>query len=881
MRNHNFYLKASVLGALVLTLFIVGFIYYTINSIDKNLLKTKISQSVSELLDAKCDVQDLSLHLYPLPHIAIEKIESISTKESHSYIAGNKVKIYPSFMSMIRADLENYHLVISDLYLKDINNTKITSLHSLNNYIFFITEKNFAMNQISITNIWNSEKPNHPIASQFNLRKLRRDMSIECNLANNIKISEAIQFYPSINSFSSSLKMQHPLFQFNISHRFTENNTTYGEFDVATYNLPQAVKVFAPIYKFPLLYAFKDRTSIHVKGKIKGDIEGTVLDRIVIKGDNIDGTGYCQKDEEQKNKYLLKVDINQINLDNLLAPEYDNVNLSEAQPILGEHVNELLFDINAHEALSRSFKLNNLIMKGVARNESLIINFCNSAYNNTGKLVLSGSVHDNGIRPKFKGAIELNGQNINQLAQSFYHGKLPDANNDYFYLKADLTATPKDISLSNYSLRTSGQNIQGNLSIKLVGEENLAIGTIYTGAFDINDPNVSTLTSIYQYFKSLGMDMDEQSYSRKFTYFRNFPIRLHLGINLHDIVAEGIKIQALKGLVNLAESKFKIDNLQIQTQDQFLDGDINIVSTDLKPIFYFNIKDGNLILQYDYNDVNQILTYLNNNFISEIASVNLSGNITKLNLSGLAIDNLNWYIDNKNGPLLIQKASCKTLGGEGAITGNIVFNPIKLNIAGALEHMNLGDINHHLQKPLFLKDGLLSVGGQIVTSGMNTEDLISNTRISGTFLGKDIEFEQLNLNDLIINLSSSNITLEKSRDLMASAVSSGTSIIEDLRGNYTYSNNSLDLTEIKGASLLFRLDAKAEYNTTSSFTDIAATFSFLPYGKNIAPQDVYLINMNMSAQGMVNQLSKNLKFRDNSDMEKLKRLMKGASSYSQ
>ncbi|MDX1924558.1 MAG: hypothetical protein SFT91_05010 [Rickettsiaceae bacterium] len=844
---------------------------YRLKSISITEIHSLISKEISSATLIDVEVGSVSVVITPYPRLRIEKLSSKDLAHSAQGLEANFINIYPKLYPLIMGKVEVNALEISELNLKNYGGD--FCINSLNKLTSLISKANSKIDTLKIENLWDISGVKRRLIGKVHVVKSERDVHYALYIGQNIHFTSDSKYNLANDNFLSTIKINSPNFDFTANHVFSGDKTKSGSFRINFKNFTKATKDMGLIYHIGLLDYIGTEKLVKVEGLIKGDDNYTIYDEIKITGDDIEAKGSLYVSCDEKNQNIFNLQISKLNLSSHTSSYQQNLQSNE-KPLYFDNLANLKLSITGGNIALPNGLIKSLAIEGEGTREALKIKYLYGNFEDGGKLGMWGFVYGDNDRQKFEGAFEFSGKNLNRDLSFLYNFSDSKDNVSSFFVDGNIKLTQRDIMISNFNLTTEGQNVKGDLDLKLIGKDKMLIGQLLLNSVDAQITKLTIVKNLYNYLKSLITDTRDTEYNSKFVALRNFPLKTHIRLDFNDLKIEDHPIGRFNAIFGYDHGQLKLEDYFFKNGTSYILGDAKIVSSSIKPAFYWNITDGVLDIPTETDNINKLIGFLNQNIGSTSFDMYSSGKLESVKLGMVSINKIAWYLDNKNGTFALNDGAFSLLGGSGTLSANFAFNPTKLIASIALEKFDLAEVNKYTGSNFFISKGLSSANAQISSAGGTYEELVKNLNIGGAFLGKDLVWQNLNIPSLLKKISRNDLDQEIIQKSVSETINSGSTIIENASGKYEYYNDNILFSSIKGTSKLFSLESKGSYNVSSNYINLKSTFTFIP---NITQRsdvlDSMKIELDMIAQGPPTSLYKNLTFQDPNDINRIRRMI--------
>ncbi|MDX1916701.1 MAG: hypothetical protein SFT68_01800, partial [Rickettsiaceae bacterium] len=744
IKKHFFYFKILISIILCAKVILLGLLIYIVYSIDKNKIILEANQELNKLEYGSFVLTDTNISYFPYPYVSITKItnqDSLNQDEKGSdqnikkkddkakipkdpedaqenlgdvkaknpIISLNKVTCAPSFWGMLTGDLSIYYLKAENIEIT-LSDSPPSTYADIHPKIIEILNKTFPVKQIQSDKlVLNTNNSQQSYFNSFYAYKYNKNFYLNLLAENNVNISCSINYDKKHQNYNSDFAVSSKNIKLNGSYLFNDAKFTTGNFVINTRNLLEASKEVEVLINIPFKNLFANNININIQGDIVSKENIISFDNVIIKGTGLLAKATLSEDPDEKNKNLLSVTFAKLSpdlfsLDKLI---FDESNSGSKKNIA---IDDMNFNITINELSFNNISVSNMYLEGNQQEGGVQINYGSANYNQNGQLYFSGFVENTIYRPRFKGHLELNGDDTNIIVSQFYKESYELKKNTPFYINGDLAITPKELVLSNLLLRIDDKNITGNLGFKRLKDDNILIGDLYLSNFDINDNKLTFVKKGYDYLLSLVLETQNEDYNKKFAWIRSFPFRTHIGSHFKNLfLTDGTLLEEVRFSLDYSQDKFQLLNMYLRKGTGSISADLKIFANSLKPVLYFNINDLNYDKTIGPQEITNLIDFARHKFNPDAFELNSFINIDTLNILGIDFSNIKFDLNNKSGNFSIYDGSFNMLGGNGNLVAVITLNDVfAITFSGALEEFYVDKLSKYLNTNLFLSNGIAS-----------------------------------------------------------------------------------------------------------------------------------------------------------------------------
>jgi hypothetical protein len=858
----NIIIKLSIVIAIIASL-IFGANYY-VSAIDTSDISEEVVKALSSVSGEDAKIENVDLVLLPYPSAIVRRI----TVNRGIFV--DKVIIYPNLISLLKGEIKAGKVEANNIYI----NPKKTGIagKSINQIISSISKIDTSIKEFSSRKIWDTAVNNRIILQYLKIVKNNRDIKTSFIFSKDIKLEDDTKYSKVEDNFQSKTKISSSSFLFNISRIFNENKSLSGEFRGDIKNLGVFVRDTSSYFDFMFNNYVKTPNPLTISGKILNNDEYTILDNIEIKSSDMDIKASYWSSVDRDNN-LLDVKILKLNLTELSSGP--DISSDGEESLFSIDTTKLKIQMQGSNINFLGDVISSFTMTGEGDGSVFLVENCYGLIGNDGRFDLSGKISDNKYRPKFDGRIEISHKDFNKLVTDSAMSNLSTEVTSDVHLSSEISITPVDLMFAESKLTIGGQSLRGSANIKLVGKEKLLLGDLVLDDLNLDKSNLPVIRTVYNYFKSLGIGMSDQSYIGKYASLRSYPIRTNVNLTGDNLIIENQPIERLSIVSSFESGQFRIDNYSVDLGRSYIKGDGRIIANSLKPQIKININEGEIYTDaISKEDMNKVVNYLNSDFSLSSVDISSDGFLNKLKIADFEAKNISWSSDGKNGALSLGKSNMDVFGGNANFTGNFVVNPIKLNLAFGIDGFKIEDAVAVLPGKIAIDSGFASINGQISSSGTTAEQIGYNLFMKGEFLGKKVNVVGIDMENLINKLSTKDLNGEMAQSFIDESVNSGQTILDEVKGSYELSSGMMILKDINASSRFFTAASGIAISTYDYSMDLNSIFSFYPVGARIfSPSSVTPIKLRLISKGNLFDADKLLKFNDLNDISRISRIL--------
>ncbi len=856
----------TLLGIVVGLILLIGASYKYISSLNPNVIFSKIQEEIQNQYSIKVTAEKSSLSVFPRPKITFFRINT----DNGLFIDQASVNL--DIFSLFSGKNSYHDLKISELFL----NPKKLGFSNLSyaDSVIKLSDEKINSFSLCIGKVRDTAVTNRVLTENLCIKKAKSNIEVSSDFKNNFHFSDKINY--SNNNFASHANVSNDNLKLHINTTYSTSGPEGGDFAGEIKNFKLFSQDISPIFNFMINDHIKSSEKIAFSGKILKAEDSISIENIEFKGENIDINGTYWFPKTQDESGTLGIKISKINIDALFASNLSNnfhetslFNLHESKMrMIAESDGIAFFDDIIHD-----FKIDT-----TGDGNKFNIAICSGKIESGGDFQISGMLESNKFRPKFQGNLITNHHNINNLIAKWKLASIAGDNNitSNLYIKSDIIATPIDLKMQNFTIILGSETLLGNINVKLAGNEKQIISDL-----DIDDLNIETSTfpltkKLYNYIISLTQNMADPNYTVKYLALRTFPIKTILDINFDGLsIGEQKIMDRMNLLLTYDAGQLKIDDFLLSKKDNFyLHGNGRIFANSLIPQLKFNISNGFITLkETTKQNIDKIIDFTANNIDMSKLDISSEGNLENFEYNKIKFSDISWKSKNDGKILNIPDLTFNIGSANIEARGSFAVNPIKVSFTFGAERLDLAQvIPSFIKKPLPISAGFASINGQFSSTATNFDDLIYNLYLRGDFLSKNVRIENLDIDGLIIKLSTLQLEQLIVDRILTDSTSSGSTDFNEISGSYDLNNGIFSMKNISMFANSFSGSAGLAINIYDQSLDLNSIFSFYPLNtKILSPKNTPPIKVNFAAKGDVFAPDKLLTFPSKDDITRLMR----------
>lgn len=848
----------------VFAIIVLGIYYGYLASLNSRNLTSKLINKVNNDLGIEVTVEDGDITIFPTLALRLKRVSF----ENGIFIDRATIK-FGLFSTVTDPKISS--IKIHNIYTNP-NKVGIDNL-SYHELLIKLSKLHLSADDIYVDRIWDTKVLNRVIADKLILNKSGHETNLELELLNGIKLSNKVTYVDTDNRWISNVEIYNDNFDFKMRDEFNEVNILDGEFSSNIINLSKATRDISPYFDFIVNNSISSEESVRISGKIVNDKKYLRIEQLNLQGENINASGTYWISSNNTDSDILDITLSQLNIANLISGD-QMMRREDASTFRLDRAKVRIL-VAASEIDIFGDKVKDFKLDSYGDGSSFRILSCNGNIVSGGDFVVTGEVTNNRYRPKFDGYITLNHKDINIWLKNQNLEYLTNNTSTPLYFVSKISVTPLDYEIEDFKVMLSGQTITGSMDLKFIGGKKQLLGSVQFEGLDINNTNIAIIKTSYNYLKSLGQGMFDEIYASKFNVLRSIPIKTTIDINIEDLKVDGWNLDRLSTLVSYDSGLLKVHNFIISDGDKVNFGGYGeILAASVKPQVKLYVTDGSLVLdKFTDEEINSFVEYSEKNI--NLASIGFisNGYLRNLTIGNLNIQTPYWEVSSENAILNVNSMKFNIFDGPIQSSGNIVFSPVKINLAYGVDGLNIQKLSTYLGNMFPLTSGNISVNGQFSTSGNNYAELLYNLYLNGDFFAKSIGVSNIDLSGTIAKLNSANAGNIKIDALFQQGVTSGSTVFTEAKGSYILDTGILTGKNIVLSAATFNAGAGFAMNFYDSTMDLNSIISFNPVGgKNY---NTMPIKLRLQAKGNINTPDKLLQFLDGNDIYRMQRILYG------
>lgn len=769
--------------------------------------------STSKISEASAKETKYKVVKFPFPYLVIERVlekDKIDIKN---------IEIKFSLLSLLKLDPK-----ITDLKAKE------TTIYLLHDDVNFITHDEFISELIN----------KGYLALKVNIDKLSfvesdKDVPLEISNFSFDGTNNSEQFSGTVDGAGNlagafkkanekdrdlvifDLNVQGSGFKVLLKEHYEKGVLESGAAEIYSSNLPNKIGKL-----FPDISAISKNLNSDEEVKITFGIHPmqrwTTLKDIVIDSPSLQGTG-----EISISKDITDVDNIKFNFTKFDLNSWKKSNSSITNQVQVNYGNKARFDLNKNK-LKADIKVSQLqlddsnVLKDVefacyVENGKLRIDEFSGKLNQNGAFKISGEATQNSFRSLFEGKIALSQNDLNDIAELIAGKEVRTENKIPYTLVSDIKMSSVDLSMQNVVLKTPSTEISGNISTKFIGNSPRTNATLKFSTVNATDKSFPGLLQIFDYVSSLTENMKGDDYLSKFIPLRKITSSSNYSISFDKLILNDVAYDRVNLNLGMSPGHLRINNLYLNNGIDYVDADIDIIASGVKPVISIKISDGSLKANF-LKPESMLAT--RKKMLEEYAldkiSLDMDFNLSKIYQDKIELTNVIFRAKNNNILFDISKFETDLFKGRFISAGSILLDPYTITLVYALNSANVESITNLLPNDLIKSGGAISASGMVTTNGNNINELLYNLYTKSLIITKDITVRNFSIDNLIQKLTAKNYNPENFKDDVKSSLLTGDTQIDDLK--------STDVELSKGLIKMPSITFKTKYTSGAASANI-------------------------------------------------------------
>lgn len=620
--------------------------------------------------------------------------------------------------------------------------------------------------------------------------------------------------------------------EFNAQIKETYKNSSLqnGHIKINTKNLASKIGRLIPDFN-QLVGSFNSSEEVDIEFDINAIDSWLKFNNIKIQSPSILGEGSIEMSKNPN-------DVNQINLRfskidlNSLEQSKSESNLTHTGFTSGNKLDFKENKMNASIVIDKmQLNSNNalidvVLLADINANKFTIKRFTGNI-DQSGQFIISGTAEQNSFRSLFQGNIVVSHSDLNDLAE---HVAGPEFRSDSaipYVLSSDVKLSSVDVSLQNIVLKTTDNELSGNMSIKFIGNVPRISATLGLDNLNMNANNFPVAKRIYEYATDLTKGTNDDSYLGKFTSLRQMKAMSNLNININELLLGETIYDNFYFNMILSPGRIKLSNFVIKDGDDFVDMNIDLQAQGIKPSISVKVNDGSVGV--DFLSPGSMLE-LRNKILQEFAidkfDMIFNVYLSRVYQKDVELGRVVFLARTNNKLIEIQNFDTDIFKGRLKSSGSILLEPYTLNFVYALNSAQIRDIIDLIPPGYIDTNGAISASGMWTSNGNSIRELLYNLYTRSTIITKDITVRNFSYDDLVQKANSQGYSVRDLRSDIKSALLTGVTQIEDLKTDLELSKGIMQMPTIKFKTKYTSGSASAAINIYDFSINLDSIFSF-------------------------------------------------------
>jgi hypothetical protein len=770
-----------------------------------------VTEGVSE--KGKIDIKHIEIHFSLLSLLKLDpKVTNLKAKEAVIYLTHDDVNFI------------THDEFISEL----INKGYLTLKVNIDKLIFIESDKDVAL-----------EISNFSFDGTNNSEQFSGLVDGVGNLAGAFKRSDD----KNKDQVAFDLIVQGSGFKVLLKENYEKGVFESGAAEIYSNNLPNKIGKL-----FPDISAISRNLNSDEEVKITFDMSPMQrwinLKNITVDSPSLQGKGEIALSKDINDVNDIKFDFTKIDLDS-----WKKSDSSATNQIPVNYGNKAKFDFDKNKLkadvkvlqlqLNSNYVLRDVEFACYVENGKLRIDEFSGKINKHGSFKISGEATQNSFRSLFEGKVELRQTDLNNAVELIAGKEFRTETKIPYTLTSDIKMSSVDLSMQNIVLKTPSTEINGNISTKFIGNSPRTNATLKFSAINATDKSFPGLLQIHDYLSSLTDNMKSDDYLNKFIPLRKISSSSNYSISFDKLTVNDTVYDHVNFNLGMAPGHLRINNLYLNNGTDYVDADVDIVASGVKPVISIKISDGSLKVNFLKPES---MLDMKKKILAEYAldkiSLNMDFNLSKIYQDNFELTNVIFRAKSNNILLDIGKFETDLFKGRFISAGSILLDPYTITLVYALNSANVESITDLLPDGLIKSGGAISASGMISTNGNKINELLYNLYTKSLIITKDITIRNFSIDNLIQKLTTKNYNPANFKDDVKASLLTGDTQIDDLKSSDVELSKGL----IKMPAITFKTKytsgtATANINIYDFSLNLNSIFSFFlakqTKGKNI------------------------------------------------
>jgi hypothetical protein len=860
--------------------------------LDFSYKKSAIEKSF-EYLGYGIDVQkEVKINLLPVPEIELNSV--IITNSMGSDLIASKVSLRPTLFT-----------IFSDA--PKIKNIKFVGAEMRSSFFAADEESSFTLRDIEkfgvndlelkdVSFVFDNEKQVNGINSRYDLLEARlsllgsaasKDLQLSAKYSKNGQ-----QLYLKSSAVGINEAGESKLVKLSIQSDAMDINFVGNAKDVFVHpqiNGPITIDFKKGIEEQGGLFAALSKDKLKLQAELKSNDDVLSLEHLKFSSVAIkNGEGQMVYNIVNGNEIICDLKIEEINLDAISQDaqvnqdenflDKLNVNLKS---ILGQFDFQLPKDstgmvkLKVSKIIAGKKTIDELYVAGDILRGDLFLNSIEAKLPADGIFSASGSVKNNGIRPKFEGSFTISSPKLSEFNE-WIGVQAEKGSNDNLEVVSDIMFMPNKLKLSNTEVNFGGRKYKGGIIFKnsnsklLEGKVSLRFSELNLDEKHVSEQVDKFITALYVY------DLDKSGkeftdFVQDYQWLRSLPMNISVEMLADKALYHNTWFQDFLLEMNMQPSKINLNRLELK--NEFVDLNINSLFkiSGLAPELNLNIEGDKLdiallskifpsvasldeVARGYYDEFNKKPDLPKEKQINYISGLNFFGanNFTaaaKIFVNNLVVDsdvykNVNLKFNIDDGVIAIQNLSGNFYQGDLQLYGNIIVGTAvpTFSLSYALNNFNPGLLLNSFYSFAGI-DGFVSMSGTLSSSGIDYKTIAKNFIGKINLLGKKVVFKGFDMGELI-KITEDNTALSNKIERLRYYANSGETQVDQLQGKIDIVGGIATMENVKFGNNRIAGVYSAKFDVFNGLVNGAGKISFIPLG---ATGPVYLDLVNRGA----------------------------------
>ncbi|QES96360.1 AsmA family protein [Orientia tsutsugamushi] len=778
---------------------------------------------------------NLELKNFPVPQVCVD---NLSVDNKHFLI--KKVKIYFSPLSLLIFQPVISHLVIEDANIM-IDRRRFDYMINLIDSIYEILPGSYDI-QMKNVNCINSNNNIIRTVNELSANLVNDHYQIQGVFDGIHKVKGVL---PCENQQEINLDFSSVNYAFTFKGVLNKHQLPVGNCKLLVKDLSSFINSY--YYDIDSILT-KFNTNEHVEIIFDTEITDQMMSikNLKINSDSIEAVGTLTFFNDTHTADVISIAFNKLIMNQLFSGNgSSNIAGFQSKKTISIPTTDSNIAITAKEVIIYDEKFTNISFVSEVRDQIMNISNFSGVINSGGNFQMVGTVKQNQYRSLFEGQVKLEHRNINDLLSLLNLKNIAVNEVQPMLFESNVRSTIIDHQLYDINMQIGKARVQGSMYNKSIGNN---LSRIYTRLtlfdFNFNKSNYPLISSLLEYYQSLGTGIEEHNYLMKFVPLNTINYNACFFLNFKSVTFKGRETpNKLAVLVYLSPGQINIDNFYYGDEKNHLIGKASLYTKDIKPRIDIAIDKGELHLNTDnswlFDNMKKIINKLKYNKVV----VNLNTNLQKFSYNDKLIQDFISKFSVQDSIVHVKDINCRIDNGEFQAKGSILMSPLAMTLVYAYNSFYIPTFSFILQdKESFLPKGFASMQGTITTNGENLADIMNNFNVTAKFVAKDIEITDISLDYLIDRVTQNNYVYDNLKKDINIAANHGKTIFQTVEGDFKlhknawqFSNYKLNTKQLNGEGTgLVRLDqSKLEFN---SYLNINSTKN----RNNLSNQKLYL-----------------------------------------